>query len=164
MKSPPPVQLAIAIIASLVFVAVIGFVDMGWPEFEIAQQAPQHDLPDDNARPSANAADEEDPCQRDAARFHAELEQSRACTVDRDCTIDNFGCQLGCTTAISRDRMDELRAARDAFQADCHLCLERCPDPVFEWRAACVRQRCILLDPSIEDLEEETLQRIEDAS
>jgi len=96
--------------------------------------------------------------------FSAKLGESRSCTVDADCILTNFGCPFECVASVGKIALTNLQREEIAFQRACQRCVSECPATLDKWRAACVRQRCIVLDRSIDELEEETLRLIDEPS
>ena len=160
MRRQVRVKYAGAIFASLLFVLVISAV-----EIQSTDQL-RSLLPQDSGvvETTAVEAPEDLPGEPDCARvesdFALKLEQSRSCVVDTDCSLVRFECPFECVTAVSTSILDELRRDEMAFQQTCQRCESSCPQSLIKWRAACVRQRCIVLDRSIDELEEATRRLI----
>ncbi len=155
MKRLVPVEFVGAIIACSMFVILIGLVDIDIADRPDPDLSANSDpVPDQTTADATGLPD----CDRMKAEFSAKLEQSRSCTVDADCALATFGCPFGCTTSVQMSVVDELKREERAFQDACHYCTYICQVPFLEWRPACVRQRCIVLEQSVDDLEQETLQ------
>ena len=160
MKRLIPAIFAGAIIASLIVLLMIQLIAVDEPE----SNGPAVLLPVETVDPlTVNTVFEvrEDPdCERAESDLTAKLLRSRSCESDADCTLAHFGCPFGCITAVNQSALDDLYEEERVFQQKCHRCVYSCPAPLFEWRAACVRQRCVVLDRSVRDFEKETLDLI----
>ncbi len=99
-------------------------------------------------------------CAQAESDFAAMVDGSRQCRVDADCALTQFQCPFECVTSVSATLVGELNQAEAAFQVSCNRCESECPDNLSKWRAACVRQRCIVLDRSHDELEEATLEHL----
>ncbi len=150
-----PVEFVGAIIACSLLVVLISYVDFDVTDRRLSPQPIAADNVPSETTPGATELPD---CGRMEAEFSEKLEQSRSCTVDADCALATYGCPFGCTTSVNRSALGDLQRAEDAFQATCHHCTYLCQVPLLEWRAACVRQRCIVMEQSVEDLEEETME------
>lgn len=152
------------IIASLVFVLLIGLVEIG----ELDRSGPAGRAASDTVDSATVETTVDTQAQPDCTQvesgFAAKLEESRSCIVDADCSLANFGCPFECVTSVSKPLLDDLQREEGLFQQACQRCMSSCPAMLDKWRAACVRQRCIVLDRSIEELQEETLRLIDESS
>ena len=149
-----------AIFGAILFVLVVSAVELsdshvleslGPHEQEAAERSPD--------QPVADAPEEPD-CAQAESDFAAMLDDSRQCSVNADCTLAQFQCPFECVTSVSTKLVDELKQAEATFQASCNRCESECPVSMSKWRAACVRQRCIVLDRSHDELEEATLEHL----
>lgn len=153
-----------AILASLALVLVIGLIEINeldYSEFAV------HAVPgavDAVTVDSPVVTQEQPDCMRAESEFSAILDESRSCTIDADCTLANFGCPFECVASVGKSLLGELQREERLFQQACHRCVSVCPEVPGKWRAACVRQRCIALDRSIDELQEETLRLIDESS
>ncbi len=153
-----------AIFAALLFVLVISFLEVGTSgrlesllhQDQTAVELVAEETPVDTPQ--------EPDCAQLETGFAAKLDQSRSCQVDADCTLARFECPFECVTSVSTSLLDELKREEGTFQQACNRCVSDCPQALTKWRAACVRQRCIVLDRSHDELEEETLRRINESS
>lgn len=102
-------------------------------------------------------------CTQLESGFAAMLEQSRWCQVDADCSLARLECPFECVTSVSTSILDDLKRREMSFQNACRRCESSCPQALTKWRAACVRQRCIVLDRSSDELEEATLEFIDES-
>jgi hypothetical protein len=154
------VQYAGAIFAAIVFVLLIGFIELydsnRFGPLEPQVQDHNETLP---AQHSPDAPTKTDCAQVEDA-FAARLDQSRSCRADSDCSLARFECPFECVTSVTRSIVEDLKREETSFQRACGRCESSCPQSLAKWRAACVRQRCIVMDRSIEELEEATLQRL----
>lgn len=149
-----------AIFVSLLFVLLISFVEIHDTD-RFGSMVPKNgDTPDSVAAKTPHSLEREPDCAQVESEFVAKLEQSRACLVDADCALARLECPFECVTSVSTSILDDLRREEMAFQQACQRCESSCPQALTKWRAACVRQRCIVLDRSIEELQEETLELI----
>ena len=163
LKRRVRVQFAGVIFASLVFVLIIGVIEVRDPDRFGSLVLPDRDAVDSVAPEShADTANDVD-CTRIESAFAAKLDQSRSCRVDADCSLAHLECPFECVISVSATVLDDLEREEMSFQQACHRCESSCPETLVKWRAACVRQRCIVLDRSIEDLEEETLRLINES-
>ena len=145
-----------AIFASVLLVLLIGFVEMYETDW-LASFVPQDNGVDEPiAAESLTDIPEEPTCVQLEAEFAAKLEQAQPCQVDADCSLARFECPFQCVNSVSTSILAELKREETAFQQTCNRCESSCPQTLTKWRAACVRQRCIVMDRSIEELEEAT--------
>ena len=160
MTRPVRVQYAGAIFAAIVFVLLIGFIEL-YDSNRFGPLEPQ--VQDHNevlaAQRSLDGPPEPD-CAQVEDEFAARLDQSRSCRVDSDCSLARFECPFECVTSVSRSIVEDLKREEASFQRACGRCESSCSQSLEKWRAACIRQRCIVMDRSIEELEEATLQRL----
>ncbi len=149
-----------AIFLAILFVLVVSALELsdsgvlesfGPQEQEVSASAPVEPFAD---------APEEPNCAQAESDFAAMVDESRQCRSDADCTLAQFQCPFECVTSVSAALIDELRQAETALQASCNRCESECPGNLSKWRAACVRQRCIVLDRSHDELEEATLEHL----
>ena len=160
MTHPVRVKYAGAIFAAVIFVLLIGFVEIH-DSNRIGSLFPQnHELNSSFTAEQPADAREEPDCAQMENTFAANLDESRSCLVDTDCSLTRFECPFECVASVSKSLIAGLKGEEASFQQSCGRCESDCPQTLAKWRAACVRQRCIVLDRSIEELEEETLQRI----
>ena len=154
------VEFAGVILALLLFVLLIGLVEPGNPDWFGSMVPPDRD----NVEPVAAAgpADipEEPDCRKIESEFAVKLDRSRSCLVDTDCSLARLECPFECVTSVSTSVLDDLKREDMSFQQACQRCESSCPETLTKWRAACVRNRCIVLERSMEELQENTLRLI----
>ncbi len=153
-------EFAGAIFASVLFVLMVGLVEILDADRPGSMVAPERE-PVETATIDSPA--DVPVCTQSEAEFAAKLDRSRSCAVDEDCTLARFECPFECFASVSTSVVAELKREEMSFQQACHRCESSCPETLGKWRAACVRQRCIVLDRSIEELQEETLRQMNDA-
>jgi hypothetical protein len=160
LTRPVRVQYAGAIFAAIVFVLLISFIEIydsnRFVPLESQVQADDKALPVQRTQDAPTEPD----CAAAEEAFAATLDQSRSCRVDSDCSLARFECPFECVTSVSRSIVEDLKREEASFQQACGRCESSCSQSLEKWRAACVRQRCIVMDRSIEELEEATLQRL----
>ena len=157
------VEFAGVIFAALLFVLLVGLIEILDPVRPVSMALPDGDPVEASAVESPADAPEEQDCMQSEAEFAAKLDQSRSCTVDADCALARLQCPFECVTSVSTSALDDLKRDEMSYQQACHRCESECPETLTKWRAACVRQRCIVLDRSIEELQEETLRHVDEA-
>lgn len=156
-------EFAGAIFASLLFVLMVGLVEISDPD-RFKSIAPADPGPADSATAETPVdATEQSDCLQSESEFAAKIERSRSCLVDADCSLVHFECPFECVTSVSTSVLDDLKREEQSFLQACDRCESTCPETLTKWRAACVRQRCIVLDRSIEELQEETLRHLDEA-
>ena len=163
MRRQVRVKYAGVIFAALLFVLLVTAVEI-YNTDRFRSMVPQN--PDAVERISTEPpieVDDEPECSQMENDFAAMLEQSRSCRVDSDCSLARFECPFECVSPVSTNLLDELKREEASFQQACNWCESTCPQTLSQWRAACVRQRCIVLDHSIDDLEEATLDLINES-
>ncbi len=149
-----------AIFASILFVLMIGFVELYETDW-LASFVPQDSgVVEPDAAESPTGITEEQDCAQRESEFAANLEQAQLCQVDADCSLARFECPFQCVNSVSTAALADLQREEMAFQLACNRCESSCPQTLTKWRAACVRQRCIVMDRSIEELEEATRRLI----
>jgi len=152
-----------AIFASLLFVLMIGVMEFHDAD-RFGSMVPQgRDIVESIAVETPVDISKEPDCTQIESDFAAKLEQSRSCQVDADCSLTRLECPFECVTSVSASVLDELKREEMSFQQACRRCESSCPQTLAKWRAACVRQRCIVLDRSIEELEKATLELINES-
>ena len=157
-------QFAGVIFASLVFVLMIGIVEIADLD-RFGSTAPPDSATVDSVTADATTDGQEQlDCEQLESDFAAKLERSRSCNTDTDCSLARFECPFECIASISTTVLDDMKREERSFQQQCNRCESSCPDTLIKWRAACVRQRCIMLDRSIEELEDETLRLLNESS
>ena len=157
------VEFAGAIFAALLFVLMVGLVEILDPARPVSLAPPDGDPVEAAAVKSLADAPEEPNCAQIESELVAKLDQSRSCLVDADCSLVSLQCPFECITSVSTSVADDLKRDEMSYQQACHRCESECPETLTKWRAACVRQRCIVLDRSIEELQEETLRHLDEA-
>ena len=151
------------ILASLALVLVIGLIEINELDRSGLAVQPETDSVDSATVDSTAETQEQPDCMQAESEFSTKLDQSRSCIVDADCTLANFECPFECVTPVGKSMLGGLRREETSFQQACQRCVSSCPATLDKWRAACVRQRCIVLDRSIEELEEETLRLMDES-
>lgn len=156
-------QFAGAIAVSIVFVLVVGFIEIAQlePSGIAIQQVPG--TAETVAEDATVETPEEPVCPQVESELYVRIDESRSCAEDADCALASFGCPFECVAAVSKSLLDDLQRQERSFQRQCHRCDSSCPATLDKWRAACVRQRCIALDRSIDELQEETLRRMNES-
>ena len=140
MKRLVHVELVGVIIASLIFLVVIGLVEINEPGRSESAVPLVLDTVDPVAPHAVFDTPEYPDCEQAESQLAVQMDQSRSCVVDTDCTVVTFGCPFGCTSSISKTALEDLRRAEIAFQEQCHRCPYLCSEPLFEWRPTCVRR------------------------
>lgn len=151
-----------AILASLALVLVIGLIEINELDRTGSAVQPAPAAADSVAGDATFDTQEQPDCMRAESEFAATLDESRSCVVDADCALASFRCPFECVTSVTNAILDDLRRRESSFQQACQRCVSECPPKLDKWRAACVRQRCIVLDRSIDELEEKTLQLMDE--
>lgn len=164
MKRLGPADVAGVVIASLIFVVMIGLVEIVETELPGTTDPPPSAAVDPVAADTIVDIQEPADCEREESQLAARLDRSRSCKDDSDCTLARFGCPFECIASISTSMLDDLQLAERTFQQRCHRCVSSCPATLLKWRATCVRQRCIMVDRSLDELEQETLRLINESS
>lgn len=163
MKRQVRVEFAGVIFASLLFVLMIGLVEIRDPDRFDSMGPPDRDTVESVVVETPVDIPEEPDCTQIESEFAVKLDQSRSCLADADCSLARLECPFECVTSVRTSVLDDLRREEMSLQQACHRCESSCPETLNKWRAACVRQRCIVLDRSIEELEEETLKSINES-
>lgn len=147
-----------AIFAAILFVLVVSALELSDSNvFESLGPQDQQATESAFVQPVVDAPEEPD-CSQAESDLAVMVDESRQCRVDADCTLAQFQCPFECVTSVSSTLVDELKQAEATFQASCNRCESECPESLSKWRAACVRQHCIVLDRSHDELEEATLE------
>jgi len=154
------VKYAGAIFASLLFVLMIGVAELHESD-RFRSLVPQENNTTESPAVEMPASIPTEPdCGQIESAFAAKLDESRSCQVDADCSLARLECPFECITSVSAPLLDELMREERAFQQACSRCESECSQTLTKWRAACVRHRCIVLDRSIDELEDATLDLI----
>lgn len=153
-----------AVLASLALVLLIGIIEINELDHSRITVQPVRGAVDSTIVDTPVEVQKQLDCMQAESQFSARLDESRSCTVDADCTLTNFGCPFECVASVGRSALTDLQREEIAFQQACHRCVSECPATLDKWRAACVRRRCIVLDRSVDELEEETLRLIDESS
>jgi len=152
-----------AVLASLAFVLVIGLIEISELDRSGLAVQPVTDATDSATADSTVETPEQPDCMQAESELASRLDQSRSCVVDADCTLASFGCPFECVTPVGKSALDDLKRKEGSFQQSCQRCVSECPVTLDKWRATCVRQQCIVLDRSIDELEEETLRLMDES-
>jgi len=152
-----------AVLASLAFVLMIGLIEISELDRSGLAVQPATDTTDSAEVGSAVESRGQPDCMQAESELSAKVEQSRSCIVDADCTLASFECPFECVTPVGKSALGDLQREESTFQQSCQRCVSECPATLDKWRAACVRQQCIVLDRSIDELEEETLRLMDES-
>ena len=148
-----------AIFAAILFVLLVSALELGSSNVLESLGQQDQEVPESASVQPVDSPEEPD-CSQVESDFAAMLDESRQCSVDADCTLAQLQCPFECVTPVNTTLVDELKQAESEFQASCNRCESECPGSLSRWRAACVRQRSILLDRSHDELEEATLEHL----
>ena len=89
------------------------------------------------------------------------IERARACNVDDDCTLFDYGYPMDCMTSVGKD---DIPLLRDEFRKYDETCEYRvfydCPTEPYVRLAVCRNNRCIVELDRLDTLRESTLERI----
>lgn len=160
MKRLIPAVFAGAIVASLIVLLMIRLIAVEEPEPNRSRVLLPLEAADHLIVNTVSEARRDPDCERAESDLSAKLVQSRSCDSDADCALAHFGCPFGSIAAVNRSTLADLYQEERAFQQQCSRCVYSVSTPLIEWRATCVRQRCIVEDRTVRDFEKETIEHI----
>jgi hypothetical protein len=97
-------------------------------------------------------------CQQTERDIVTQVNQARACNVDDDCTIFDYGYPIQCLTAVAKTDVTALRLEYRRYEASCDFRVYYdCPTGELERQPVCRDNRCEVELVGIDDLREETL-------
>lgn len=97
-------------------------------------------------------------CEQSERDLVRSVNGARACDVDDDCTIFDFGYPIQCLTSVAKGEIIALRLEYRKYEQSCAFRVYYdCPTGNMERQAVCRSNRCEVELQSNEILEEETL-------
>jgi len=100
-------------------------------------------------------------CQSTERELQAQVDDSRYCTTDDDCTIFDFGYPIQCMTSVSKDEITALRLEYRKYEASCaYRVYYDCPSAPAERVPVCRNSRCEVALETNEFLKRETLEHL----
>ena len=100
-------------------------------------------------------------CQGVEANLVSNVESSRYCVADDDCTLFDYGYPIQCMTSVAKAEISALRMAyRDYEQSCAYRVYYDCPSGEMERQAVCRNNRCEVELQSLDPLKDETLQHL----
>jgi hypothetical protein len=86
------------------------------------------------------------------------VDDARACQVDEDCTIFDFGYPIQCLTSVAKLQITLLRLEYRRYQASCDFRVYYdCPSGHLDRQPVCRENRCAVELRGADDLKEQTL-------
>lgn len=100
-------------------------------------------------------------CEDVISRFEELIESSRACNVDSDCALANFGCPFGCVSTVNATNLLKVRAGRHSSDLNrCTNCAYSCMYPPLGWKAVCDSNKCAVVENSVAEFERATREAV----
>lgn len=100
-------------------------------------------------------------CDRSEQNIQQQVDASRYCESDDECTIFDFGYPIQCLTSVAKSEITELRRAFDSYQQDCTFRVYYdCPAEPLEREAVCRNNRCEVELRTLDQLREQTLRHL----
>ena len=151
MNRPP----ASSVVVSVVLAALMGFVVV-WFEQPVlpppAQNRPVVTEPPPPAPSEAASCDEVE------GQMRVVVEQSRACSIDADCAIFDYGYPIECLMSVARSSIPVLRREFERYHESCeYRVYYDCPTGDMQRLAVCRNSRCEVDIVSADSLREETM-------
>jgi hypothetical protein len=86
------------------------------------------------------------------------VDDARACQVDEDCTIFDFGYPIQCLTSVAKSHITALRLEYRRYQASCDFRVYYdCPSGHLDRQPVCRENRCTVELRGEDELKEQTL-------
>lgn len=100
-------------------------------------------------------------CERSEQGIQRQVDASRYCSTDDDCTIFDFGYPIQCLTSVAKSEITHLRLAFENYQKDCAFRVYYdCPAEPLEREAVCRNNRCEVELRTLDQLREMTLRHL----
>jgi hypothetical protein len=100
-------------------------------------------------------------CERSEQNIQRQVDESRYCASDDDCTIFDFGYPIQCLTSVAKSEISQLRYAFESYQQDCKFRVYYdCPAEPLEREAVCRNNRCEVELRTLDRLREQTLRHL----
>jgi len=116
---------------------------------------------DSRLRGPVRTIDDSAGCERTENELQSNVEQSRYCNTDDDCTIFDFGYPIQCLTSVAKSDVTALRLAYRQYEASCKFRVYYdCPSGESERRAVCRSNRCEVELMTLDGLKEATLEHL----
>jgi len=100
-------------------------------------------------------------CEGSENNLKKTIESARACNVDDDCTLFDYGYPLDCMTSVAKD---DIPLLRDEFRKYDETCEYRvfydCPTEPYVRLAVCRNNRCVVELDRLDALRESTLEQL----
>lgn len=154
-------SLSIAVAVVLFVVATLLEGDPAPPELPPPEKTPQliRDVrPDSSVRDGSQAL----ACRDAEDALLQTVEAARACQVDEDCTILDYGYPLQCMTSIAQASVSDYRAEYSQYEAACeYRVYYDCPSAPMTRTPVCRQNRCEVELTRHEALKQLTMDHIE---
>jgi hypothetical protein len=158
-----PIAVAIAVVLWL----LATFLDdrMQAPEQSPAADgaAEEADVGDERGadRPADEAVVPAISCEAFEARLTLVIDGARACNVDDDCTLFDYGYPLDCMTSVAKSDIPLLREEYRKYDEACeYRVFYDCPTDPWVRLALCRNNRCIVELDRRDDLQDSTLEQM----
>jgi hypothetical protein len=100
-------------------------------------------------------------CQESEDRLKLVIDEARACDVDDDCTLFDYGYPLDCMTSVAKEQIPRLREEYRVYGEACeHRVFYDCPTEPYVRLALCRNNRCVVELDKRDDLEDVTLDQL----
>jgi hypothetical protein len=100
-------------------------------------------------------------CAASETSLQKTIDGARACNVDDDCTLFDYGYPMDCMTSVAKD---DIPLLRDEFRKYDETCEYRvfydCPTEPYVRLAVCRNNRCVVELDRLDALRESTLEQI----
>ena len=109
----------------------------------------------DSPLQTMRASDNCEQTERDLVRS---VDGARACNVDEDCTVFDFGYPIQCLTAVAKSEITALRLEYRRYEASCDFRVYYdCPSGHLDREPVCRNNQCTVELVGVDMLKEETL-------
>ena len=100
-------------------------------------------------------------CEQSEALLIEDVEASRFCSSDDDCTLFDYGYPIQCMTSVSKEQITTLRLAYRRYEDSCsYRVYYDCPTGEMERVPVCRENRCEVELTSSDPLQDATLQHL----
>jgi hypothetical protein len=97
-------------------------------------------------------------CEQTERELVRSVDGARACRVDDDCTIFDFGYPIQCLTSVAKSHITALRLEYRRYEASCDFrVFYDCPSGHLDRQPVCREKRCNVELSGVDELKEQTI-------
>jgi len=87
-------------------------------------------------------------CDASRADVKRLIQASKSCVVDKDCALFSPGCPFGCSDAVRRSEIPQIKSAYRDYANKCGACVYMCPQAASDRTAVCRKSVCVVEETS----------------